>query len=151
MRAFLTRFGRDRRGVAAVELAIILPVIALVAGLSLEMWLQAAHQRDAAEALDASVDYYVTGGLNDTEAKAVAMSAWKSRPDDGVVTIARECRCGTVAVTCASSCPTPVAPGTYVKLTAAATLQKMNQPTPYAVHRSLRAGAGSGCRPALRG
>lgn len=138
MRAFLTRFGRDKRGVAAVELAIILPVIALVAGLSLEMWLQASHQRDAAEALDASVDYYVTGGLNDTEAQSVAMSAWHSRPDDGTVTVARECRCGTTAIACGSSCPTTIAPGTYVKLTAAATLQKMNQPTPYSVHRSLR-------------
>jgi Flp pilus assembly protein TadG len=138
MRAFLARLRRDERGIAAVELALILPVIALVAGLSLEMWLQASHQRDAAEALDASVDYYVTGGLNDTEAKAVAMSAWHSRPDDGTVTVARECRCGVTAVACTATCATPVAPGTYVKLTATATLQKMNQPTPYTVNRSLR-------------
>ena len=138
MRAFLSRLRRDQRGVAAVELALILPAIALVAGLSLEMWLRAAHQRDAAEALDASVDYYVAGGLNDTEAKAVAMSAWKSKPDDGDVTIARECRCGVTPIACTATCSTPVAPGAYVKLTAAATLQKMNEPTPYVIHRSLR-------------
>ncbi len=138
MRRFLSRLRRDERGVAAVELALILPVIALIAGVSLEMWLRASHQRDAAEALDASVDYYVAGGLNDTEAKAVAMSAWHSPPEDAAVTIARECRCGVTPVACTATCSTPVAPGTYVKLTAAATLQKMNQPMPYTVHRSLR-------------
>jgi hypothetical protein len=55
-----------------------------------------------------------------------------------VVTIARECRCGVTPIACAATCSTPVAPGTYVKLTAAATLQKMNTPTPYTLHRSLR-------------
>lgn len=114
----LTRFALDRRGGAAVEMAIVAPVIAGLALVSAEVWMMAMDKQRAATALDAAVDYYMGGGVSDSEAATVAMDAWEDPPDAAEVTYARSGRCAADAVTLNIVCPNGDVAATYVTLTA---------------------------------
>ena len=134
----LRRFHREDRGAAAVELALIAPVIAFVALLSFDVWYKASLQRDEAAALDTGIDYYIGGGSDDASAQAVAMSAWNNAPADASVVVTRECRCGTATLACSSTCSSSGAPATYVRLTASGTLGYIAGSQTHTVERVLR-------------
>lgn len=119
----LTRFAQDRRGAAAVEMAIVAPVIAGLALVSAEVWMMAMDKQRAATALDAAVDYYMGGGVSDAEAATVAMDAWEDPPDAAEVTYARSGRCAAEAVTLDIVCPDGDVAATYVTLTASGEAQ----------------------------
>lgn len=92
--AALRHIFRDQRGAAAVELAIIAPVLAGLALVSLEIWQTGAAQQKAAAALDVATDYYMNGGLDDATAVQAALDGWLDRPEGATVTSARLARCG---------------------------------------------------------
>lgn len=111
-RPFLSRFARDTRGAAAVEFAIVAPVLAiLLVGL-----VQGFKQRmDAQTALQAGIRYYHQGGAADATAKALAIRAWPNKPAEGDVLISRSCTCSEVVVLCTATCnATPPAVTVYV-------------------------------------
>ncbi len=132
------RFRRDERGVAAIEMAFVAPVIALVAVASFGIWQQASRQREMAAALNAGVEYYMGGGTTDTQAHDVSMSAWTNPPTDGQVTFARDCRCGVTALICTSTCAGGTPPAVYVQLTATGTFQNMTSVSSRTATRVLR-------------
>ena len=76
-------FIADRRGVAALEMALITPAIAGVALLSFEVWQAAGRAADMRTALKAGAQYYMNGGSDDTAARSMAISAWERKPADG--------------------------------------------------------------------
>lgn len=132
------RFWRDERGVAAIEMAFVAPVIALVAVTSFSIWQQASRQREMAAALNAGVEYYIGGGTTDSQAHDVAMSAWTNAPGNGQVTTARSCRCGVAAMICTSTCADGTPPAVYVQLTATGTFQGMTNTSSRSATRVLR-------------
>lgn len=121
--AHLTRFAENRRGGAAVEMAIVAPVIAGLALVSAEVWMMAMDKQRAATALDAAVDYYMGGGLSDAEASAVALDAWEDPPGAAEVAYARSGRCAADVVTLNIVCPNGDVAATYVTLTASGEAQ----------------------------
>jgi Flp pilus assembly pilin Flp len=112
------RLLRDENGAAAVELALIAPVIAGVALVSLQVWDDGSTVQDARAALDAGVEYYLSGGLDDTAARSVAFDAWRNRPTGATVTSARNYQCGDTATSEGAVCSGGRTPATYVTLTA---------------------------------
>ena len=134
----LPGFWRDERGVAAIEMAFVAPVIAVVAVMSFSIWQQASRQREMAAALNAGVEYYMGGGTTDTQAHDVAMSAWTNAPGNGQVSAARSCRCGVAAMICTSTCADGTPPAIYVQLTATGTFQNMTNTAGRTATRVLR-------------
>jgi hypothetical protein len=118
---FLSGFLSDNRGVAAVEMAFIAPVIAGLAFASVNLWEAASRKQEMTAAVHAASQYYLSGGSSDTDAQSIAMSAWSNRPDDGDVDITRSCRCGSVVATCSTLCESGQAPAVLVRITAQAT------------------------------
>jgi len=121
MKRLLHRLGADRRGLAAVELALVAPVIAGLALLSLEVWSASARSQDMRAALKAGAQYYMNGGANDVTAQALALSAWEAPPGDAEVSITRSCACGEVAQVCTTLCSNGTPPAVIVVLQATGT------------------------------
>ena len=121
MSAILTRFGRDRRGVAAVELALVLPVLAAMAFLSFEAWRTASRAQEMRDAVKAGAQYYMNGGADDVAGRAMALQAWQSPPPGAAITVQRACDCGGVAQACNLPCSGGAAPAIRVTLVATGT------------------------------
>jgi Flp pilus assembly protein TadG len=119
-RAFRT-WSRDARGVAVVEMALIAPVIAVLALLSFEVWQSAGRSEDMRVALKSAAQYYMNGGTDDAAARSLALSAWPQAPAGASVSVARSCACGAVANVCTSLCASGDPPAAVVSLTATAT------------------------------
>ncbi len=115
---FLSSLSKDARGAAAIELAIIAPVLAGMGLLALEVWKIGVEQQQAAAALDVAADYYMGGGLSDEAAAEAALESWTDAPADAAVTHARSARCGSDPVALNALCDASRPPAIYVTLTA---------------------------------
>ena len=115
---FLSSLSKDARGAAAIELAIIAPVLAGMGLLALEVWKIGVEQQQAAAALDVAADYYMGGGLSDEAAAQAALDAWTDKPADADVDYARSARCVDDEVALDELCDGGRAPAVYVTLTA---------------------------------
>ena len=114
----LVRFLRDRRGVSAVEFALIAPVLAAVLVMGFDGWMATRQALDMRTALQTGSRYYQTGGADDEAALALALAAWPARPAGGVLSVSRSCRCSAQVAACDVTCPGSVVPSTFVTLTA---------------------------------
>jgi Flp pilus assembly protein TadG len=123
MRA-LRRFARDHRGVAAVELALVAPVLAGLAFAGFEVWRYTHDVQAMKDGVTAGVQYYMNGGRDDANAKAIAEAAWVSAPEDAEVSISRACLCGTTAHVCTTLCSNSTVPEIRVTLQATATYDR---------------------------
>jgi Flp pilus assembly protein TadG len=112
----VARFRADARGVAAVEFALVSPVIAGVALASFMIWEAGSRHRDMTGALRVGAEYYLNGGTDDAKAVAAATEAWGRKLTGGEITASRVCRCGDVVVECAAMCPASKPPAIYVTL-----------------------------------
>lgn len=129
---------KDTRGAAAVEMAIVAPVIAGLALVSAEVWMMAMDKQRAATALDAAVDYYLGGGVSDAEAAQVAMDAWEDPPSGADVDYLRSGRCGATEVQLEALCPDGDASAAYVTLTASGQEQGLFDDRPVNATRMVR-------------
>lgn len=120
MIGLIKRLARDRRGVAAIELAFVAPAIATLGYLSFETWQYANRVQDMKDAVKAGVMYYMSGGTDDTNADTIAEAAWHNKPTDAGVSISRACICGTTAHSCTTLCTNLTVPEVRVTLRATA-------------------------------
>lgn len=134
----LKRFWRDQGGGAAIEMAIVTPVIAGLALVSAEVWMMSMDKQKAATALEAASDYYMSGGLSDEEAVDVAMAAWSDAPQDGEVSPVRSGRCGIEAADISELCADGSTAAIYVTLTAHGTSQGLFEPRGVEAERTVR-------------
>ncbi len=121
MKRFIARLLRDRRGVAAIELALIAPVIATLAVVSFEIWQSSARTEDMRTALKVGAQYYMNGGTSDATAQTLAMSSWEEAPANAAISVSRGCLCAQTAHVCTALCADGTAPLEVVTLSATAT------------------------------
>ncbi|HEY8616627.1 TadE/TadG family type IV pilus assembly protein [Phenylobacterium sp.] len=118
MIARLRTFAGDRRGVTALEFALISPILALVVVMGVDGWTATRQALDMRTALQTGARYYQVGGTDDAQARATTLAAWSRRSDDGVVTVSRACKCATTVTVCSATCSGGQPPAVFVTLTA---------------------------------
>ena len=117
----LARSLKDDRGVAAVEFALVLPILVGLVLFGIEGWTRINQVSQMNSAISSAARYYESGGADDSAAATLAMAAWNHPPGDGAVTTARSCTCGGAGASCASQCANNTLPNVYVTLTATGT------------------------------
>lgn len=120
MSQFLRTFFKLNDGNAAVEFAVIAPLLAGVLLSGFAGWDAAQRRQDLGAALDLGTAYYLGGGTDDSDAKSRTMSGWDNAPGSANVTISRLCKCGSVTTTCNSLCVADRPPATHVVISASA-------------------------------
>lgn len=115
------RFASDVRGVAALEFALIAPLLVTLVIVGADTWLNVSQNEDMRTALQSGARYYQTGGSDDPTAQLVTQQAWSSRPADGAVSVARSCTCGSTPADCSTPCPGSNPPSVFLTLTAQGT------------------------------
>jgi hypothetical protein len=123
LRKLIRTFQADQSGVAAVEMALVAPIIVGLAFVSVNLWEATLRRQQQDEALRVASQYYINGGSDDTKARQLGLSAWPNKPQTGDIAISRLHRCGESSVSSTTLCgsaQTP--PATIVKIVASATV-----------------------------
>jgi Flp pilus assembly protein TadG len=117
----LARSLRDDRGVAAIEFALILPILVALVLFGMEGWMRINQVSQMRSALSSASRYYESGGSDDTAAAQLAIASWNHAPGDGAVNAVRSCTCGGVGAGCNTLCAGNSLPNVYVTMTATGT------------------------------
>lgn len=105
-------------GVAAVEFAMVLPILAAIV-VTLPDLSQAAESVMQMEgAARASIQYAMGGGTDMSVAQTIGLQAWSDKPANATLTASQSCKCAGAAATCGQSCPDGSIPRTYFSVTA---------------------------------
>jgi Flp pilus assembly protein TadG len=121
MRKLFLPFWRNERGAAAVEFAILAPVLVAMFLAATQVWDASTRMNNLRLALRPATQYYMAGGTDDAQAKSFAMSSWQNAPSNATITSARACRCDQTTVDCATvtvCSSTNKVPAVFVTLTA---------------------------------
>lgn len=124
IRRFLRLWGAfrdDAQGLAALEFALIAPLMAGLLLAGADGWLRISQHNDMRTALHSGARYYQAGGSDDAAANSLAMAIWASRPSDGTLQVTRSCACGAAPIVCSALCSGSNPPAAYVTLTASGT------------------------------
>lgn len=127
---FLKSWLADREGLAAIEFALVVPVLATLLIFGVDGWMQVSQVSDTRTALQSGARYYETGGASDSAAQAAVVGAWPSKPSDGVANVARSCLCGSNPTDCATVCADQSLPSVFVQLSAQGTYSGLLQSHP---------------------
>lgn len=129
---------RDDRGIAAIEFALIVPVLVGMLLFGLDGWLRIDATSKMRSALQAGSRYYQSGGSDDTAAANLAMQAWAAAPRDATVNTARSCMCGTTPASCTALCANNNLPTAYISLTATGTFTGLMHSEPLTQSGAVR-------------
>lgn len=118
----LTRLGRDERGAAVVETAIIAPVLALLAIGSYDMSRMIARQHDlqgGASDVESIILAVATGPGTDVQKIEAVLKGSLNLSNSGTVTVVKRFRCGVTEtlVEAATECDSEATVATYVQVT----------------------------------
>ncbi|MER9295822.1 pilus assembly protein [Mesorhizobium sp. M0621] len=111
----------DDAGVAAVEFALVLPILCLVLLGILDGWSYVTSSLSMRAGVKTAANLVMSGSTDDAVTKAVAIASWENRPEDGQVTLSRIYMCGTTVVDASIICSGPKVPSIYVQIQASAT------------------------------
>ena len=113
---------RDRRGAAAVEMALIAPVLAaLLLGVH-DLGRIAFDRTDLHSAVRSGAQYFMAGGKDIGEATAIIQNSWTNRPADARVDVVKCCKCAGEDAPCGQLCPDESVPDIFHEITAEAGL-----------------------------
>lgn len=97
--------GRCRRGAAAVEFALIAPVLAALLLGVFDIGRLAHDRTDLHGAVRNGAQYFMAGGDDAEAAVAIVEQSWTSRPEISQVTVERCCKCAEADAPCGQLCP----------------------------------------------
>ena len=121
-RKHLKRFVKDREGVAAIEFAMIAPVLTFLVLASVDLGKMLIDRTDMQSAVRTGAQYLMNGGQDLDLARDLVLASWASRPEAGTVISERFCTCAEVVHACTSLCSDASIPESYVRLKAVGTL-----------------------------
>jgi len=123
----LGAFAADRRGLAALEFALIAPLLAALLMLGADGWLRTSQLSGMRSALQSGARYYQLGGSDDPTAQALTAQSWAHAPPGNTVSVARSCTCGALPIACTTLCAGSNPPSVYITLTASGTFPGLMQ------------------------
>jgi len=122
-RAFnvLRRLRSSHDGVAAVEFAIIIPVlVTLILGVVQYGGMVIANQQ-LHNGVASGAMYVMRGGSDATATQAVALSAWPNKPTDAKIQVSTYCTCAGVTSVCTSLCADNSYPQAFTSISGSGT------------------------------
>lgn len=119
------RIVRDKSGIAAVEFAMVLPVLLLVCFGIADGWSYVTSYLQMRASVKTAANLVMAGAgsdaAKDTGTQAVALSSWNNKPDDAAVVLVRSYLCGTTVVDETTVCGGTKLPTMFVQITATGT------------------------------
>lgn len=113
-------FASDRRGSAAVEFALVVPVMLIALVGLMDYGLMVYENTRLSQAASAGAKFAIMAGNEDDDAGIIAAvrDALPDSYDTVTIAVTRECRCPTgAAVQCNVECTGEIAPGRYLEVT----------------------------------
>lgn len=111
----------SQSGAAAVEFAIVLPVLAaFVIGIIQYGGMIIAYDQ-MHDAVSSGAVYVMRGGSSASTIKSVTVSAWPNPPADASVSVNQQCLCAGVASSCSSLCGDGTYPQTFTTISGSGT------------------------------
>lgn len=124
-RASVRRWLADRRGVAAVEFGLMIPIFSLMVVSVTDIGLGVFRKMQVENAAQAGAQYAIARGFNQDGISSAVTAASNSAAVSASPAPVQFCGCPTTTgistVSCGSSCPGGSAAGTYAKVSAQAT------------------------------
>jgi Flp pilus assembly protein TadG len=120
-RAWLFRIRRaavDLRGAAAVELALVLPLLAVLAAGVIQYGGQILAYQKMHNGVAAAALYVMRGGSGSSTIRSVALGAWRDQPSDASVSVSQYCSCASVVSSCSTLCSDSSYPQGYTTISA---------------------------------
>jgi Flp pilus assembly protein TadG len=113
---------RGEQGIAAVEFALISPVLVLMMLTLFDVSDMAVGSTNMQAAVRATTQYFINGQTDTTAAQTQGTNAWVSMPAGATLTATTACTCAGVGHACDVSCDDGTQPATFYTVTATATL-----------------------------
>lgn len=114
------RFFRAQGGAAAVEFALIVPVLAALLLGVFDLGQMTYDRTDLHTAVRSGAQYFMAGGEDINEARAIVEQSWTNRPEISQVTVERCCKCAEADAPCGQLCPDGSVPDIMHELQATA-------------------------------
>jgi len=118
----LSRLKSSDAGVAAIEFAMILPILAVIVVCLPDVSQAVTGVIQMENAARASVQYAMGGGNDMTVAQTIGLRSWSSKPANAQLTASQACKCGGAAGTCGQLCADGTNPQTYFTVVASGTM-----------------------------
>ncbi|RWN01216.1 MAG: pilus assembly protein [Mesorhizobium sp.] len=113
---------RSDSGVAAVEFALVVPILCLVLLGVINGWSFVSSSLSMRAGIKTAANLVMQGAVNDAATQAVALSSWENHPEGAQVTLGRKYMCGSTVVDASSLCNGGTkAPSVFVEIKATAT------------------------------
>ncbi|MBI1212238.1 MAG: hypothetical protein GC190_12300 [Alphaproteobacteria bacterium] len=116
----LLRIRNDESGVAAVEFALVAPILAMSLVFLVDLSNYAIQRTDMESALRSGVQYFMNGGSDLDKAKEVVLASWTSKPENATVVVERFCMCANIEHACNATCDDGTYPLSYSRIRAVA-------------------------------
>jgi Flp pilus assembly protein TadG len=118
LRSTLRNWKNDRRGAAAVELALVAPFLAIIAAGIANYAPQLDRVHKMRDAVSTAADYVMTGGTNPDAIQSVGYSAWTGHGQSDSMTVTQWCSCAGVTSACNALCTDGTVPQGYTRIAA---------------------------------
>lgn len=115
------RMFRSDSGVAAVEFALVLPILCLVLLGIIDGWSFVSSALSMRAGVKTAANLVMQGAVEDTTIQAVALSSWENHPDGAQVAVSRKYMCGNIVADPSVLCDTLKAPSVFLVIQATAT------------------------------
>lgn len=116
--SFLKSFAADRRGVAALELAVAAPLFALVAAGMASVAPYVTTNNSMHQAVEAGRKYVMAGETSPAAVQQITMSAWTGRQQGDTAQVSQYCSCADVQGSCTTLCADGSVPHGYTVIAA---------------------------------
>ncbi|MEN3350938.1 MAG: hypothetical protein V7632_4573 [Bradyrhizobium sp.] len=118
------RFSKDRRGAAAVEFGVLVPLLALMAVSVTDLGLAIYRKMQVENAAQAGVEYAIAHGFDVNAITAAVVNATNNTTITATPAPTKYCGCatssGVSSATCGATCPGGRLAGTYTTVSAQA-------------------------------
>ena len=118
-------FVRDRRGAAAAEFALIVPLLAAMVVLTVDLGMGVYSKMQVENAAQAGAQYAIIHGFDSSSISSAVTNATSNSGINSSPAPSQFCGCasatGITATSCGALCSTGNAPGTYVTVSAQGT------------------------------
>jgi Flp pilus assembly pilin Flp len=120
-RALLRPFVKREDGAAAVEFALIIPILAVIAVMLPDTSDIVFGAMNMNMAVRSSIQYAMNSGTNMAQAQTIGNSTWTNKPAGATLSAFTYCKCGASSGTCGAICMDGSLPSTYVTVIGTAT------------------------------